>query len=197
MSETAINQDTIINEALALLNEEGLEGVSLRKLAQRLGIQAPSLYHHFDSKSALLAGIIERIFDEGLDSVPACRHWQDWMRAFGEAMWDVQRKTRDFCPLVSTANIGEEQLARTLGRIRKALADVDMELDEAMRIQSGVQALVLGWSVFAHTPYADRLGRTLDYEALVRENLDLLIAGESLKLEAESALPKRAAASPG
>ena len=186
MADSGLNQDNIIDEALRLLNEEGLEGVSLRKLAQRLRIQAPSLYHHFENKSALLAAIIERIFDTGLDSVPAHQHWQEWMRAFGEAMWRAQRETRDFCRLISTTNISEDQLARTLGRIRTALTNVDMDLEEAMRIQSSVQALILGWAVFSHTPYADRLGRTVDYEGLVRENLELLIAGEALKLAAGS-----------
>jgi hypothetical protein len=119
------------------------------------------------------------------------------MRAFGEAMWRVQRETRDFCRLISTTNISEDQLARTLGRIRTALTNVDMDLEEAMRIQSCVQALILGWAVFSHTPYADRLGTTLDFEGLVRENLDLLIAGESLKLAAEESSLKRQARTPG
>lgn len=183
MLESGLGQQRIIEEALVLLNEKGLEGVNLRSLAQRLGIRAPSLYHHFASKSELLAATVERIFDAGLDSVPPHRHWQDWMRAFGQAMWKAQRETRDFWRLIGTTNLGEAQLERTFGRIRRALSGVDMDVEEAMRIQSSIQAMVLGWAVFAHTPYADKLGKTLDYEALVMENLELLIAGELLKLE--------------
>ena len=183
MPEYGLSRQRIIEEALALLNEEGLEGVNLRSLAQRLGIRAPSLYHHFASKSDLLAAMVECIFDAGLDSVPPHRHWQDWMRAFGEAMWKVQRETRDFFRLIGTANLGDAQLERTMGRVTQALSGVDMEMEEAMRIQSSVQAIVLGWSVFSHAPYAEKLGRTLDYETLVIENLELLIVGEATKLE--------------
>jgi TetR/AcrR family tetracycline transcriptional repressor len=193
MAEGGLNQKSIVDGAIALLNEEGLEGVSLRRLAQRLGIKAPSLYHHFADKSALLAALVERIFDVGLDSVPPRRHWQDWMRAFGKVMWKAQRETRDLCRLIATTNISEDQLERTLERIQRAIAHLDMDEQEAMRIQSSVQALVLGWSVLSHVPYAEQLGHTLDYEGLVMENLELLIAGESLKLAGASARPKRSA----
>jgi TetR/AcrR family tetracycline transcriptional repressor len=192
MAESALNQTTIIDEALALLNEEGLEGISLRKLAQRLGIKAPSLYHHFVDKSALLAALVERIFDAGLGAVPPHEHWQDWMRAFGRAMWSTQRRTRDFYRLIATTNIGGAQLERMLGKIRAATAHLDMDQQEAVRIQSAVQALVLGWSVFSHVPYAEQLGQTLPYDALVLETLDLLIAGEALKLAGAGARPTQA-----
>ena len=173
---------TIVAAAMALLNEQGFEGVSLRRLAQRLGISAPSLYWHFADKSALLAAVLERIFATGLDSLPAAKHWRDWMRAFGEAMWQASQSTRDFNRLVATTQIGPAQLERTLVRIRAALAHIDMEEAEAMRIQSSVQALVLGWSTFSQAPYASKLGETLDFELLMRENLELLLAGEALKL---------------
>lgn len=186
MAEIRHNQETIVEEALQLLNEAGLEGVSLRRLADRLGIKAPSLYHHFADKSALMSAILERIFVQGLSLVPTCTHWRDWMRAFGQAMWNVQRGTRDFACLISTTSIGKEQMERTLGLIRCEVARLDMEEEEAMRIQSSVQALVLGWSVFSHAPYGEHLGNVLKYDDLVMENLELLLAGEALKLEAQS-----------
>jgi TetR/AcrR family tetracycline transcriptional repressor len=183
----------ITDEALALLNQEGLEGVNLRRLADRLGIKAPSLYWHFADKSALLAAMAERIFNDGLDSVPPHRDWQQWMRAFGHSMWKAQAGTRDFCRLVATTNISPQQLDRTIDRIRDAVACINLEESEAMRIQSCVQALVMGWSVFAHAPYAGKLAESLDFDSLVSENLELLLAGEAVKLAARGPVPPGAA----
>lgn len=183
-SEGRVTPDAIVSEAIRLLNEAGIDGVSLRPLAARLGIKAPSLYWHFRDKSALLAAIIERIFEEGLRSVPSHRHWQDWMRGFGRAMWDTQATTRDFTRLVTTTLLPDAQLERTLRRISDSMAGIDLEAAEAMRIQSSVQVLVLGWSAFANAPYASKLAEVLDFEALAMENLELLIAGETLKLAA-------------
>jgi len=49
----ALNKEIVIKEALKLLNEVGIEGVSLRALAKRLGVKAPTLYWHVKSKAAL------------------------------------------------------------------------------------------------------------------------------------------------
>jgi TetR/AcrR family tetracycline transcriptional repressor len=180
--EVRLCPDVIVSEAILLLNEEGIEGVSLRRLAARLGIKAPSLYWHFADKSALLAAVIERQFNIGLESVPPHRRWQDWMRAFGVAMWRQQAATRDFSTLVTTTHISDAQLERTMGQLRKVVSQLDLDVEEAMRIQASVQALVLGWAAFANAPYSSKLGEVLPFESLAMENLDLLIAGETLKL---------------
>jgi AcrR family transcriptional regulator len=54
----------IVAVARQLLEEEGLDGLSMRRLADRLGIRAPSLYKHFADKQALEAALISDGFDE-------------------------------------------------------------------------------------------------------------------------------------
>ena len=43
MDEEKLTRDTIVDEAIRLINDDGLDGVSLRKLAERVGVKAPSL----------------------------------------------------------------------------------------------------------------------------------------------------------
>ena len=50
----ALQREEILEAALALLNEVGLDQFSTRRLAERLGVQQPALYWHFRNKSALL-----------------------------------------------------------------------------------------------------------------------------------------------
>lgn len=54
-----INRETVIAEALDLLDEVGLDAVSTRRLATRLGVEQPSLYWHFRKKEDLLAAMAE------------------------------------------------------------------------------------------------------------------------------------------
>src|SRR4051812_46187376 len=54
----------IVDAARELLEEEGLEGLSMRRLADRLGIRAPSLYKHFAVKQALEAALISDCSEE-------------------------------------------------------------------------------------------------------------------------------------
>jgi AcrR family transcriptional regulator len=54
----------ILEAARALLEEEGFDAFSMRRLAERLGIRAPSLYKHFASKEALEAALLSQVFAE-------------------------------------------------------------------------------------------------------------------------------------
>ncbi|MDI6413351.1 TetR/AcrR family transcriptional regulator C-terminal domain-containing protein [Streptomyces albus] len=49
-----LDRTLVAETGLRLLNETGLEGLSLRRIAKELNVQAPALYWHFDSKQALL-----------------------------------------------------------------------------------------------------------------------------------------------
>ncbi|MEE1797856.1 MULTISPECIES: TetR/AcrR family transcriptional regulator C-terminal domain-containing protein [unclassified Streptomyces] len=54
-----MNRKTVVTEALDLLDDVGLETVSTRRLAKRLGVEQPSLYYHFRTKKDLLAAMAE------------------------------------------------------------------------------------------------------------------------------------------
>jgi len=71
-----LTRERILEAALALLDRDGLEALSMRKLGEALGVEAMSLYNHVPNKAALLDGIHERI----LTSVPASPATKDWRR---------------------------------------------------------------------------------------------------------------------
>jgi AcrR family transcriptional regulator len=54
----------IVAAARELLEAEGPEGLSMRRVAERLGIRAPSIYKHLPDKQALQAAVISEGFDE-------------------------------------------------------------------------------------------------------------------------------------
>ncbi|SEP51774.1 TetR/AcrR family transcriptional regulator C-terminal domain-containing protein [Amycolatopsis saalfeldensis] len=54
-----LDREIIVSEALALLDELGLDEVSTRRLAKRLGVEQPSLYWHFPSKAVLLEAMAD------------------------------------------------------------------------------------------------------------------------------------------
>lgn len=52
-------RSALLREAAAMLREQGIEGLTLRKLAERAGVRAPALYHHFEDKNDLLCALAE------------------------------------------------------------------------------------------------------------------------------------------
>ena len=78
----ALDRQRIVTEAVALLDAEGLDGVTTRKLAARLGVQSPTLYWHLPNKAALVTAIADAILGQefGDMSPPAPDlDWQDWL----------------------------------------------------------------------------------------------------------------------
>jgi AcrR family transcriptional regulator len=56
-----LTRQQVLEEALRLIDEEGLEACSMRKLGARLGVEAMSLYYHVENKRALLDGVVESL----------------------------------------------------------------------------------------------------------------------------------------
>ncbi|MEU1332905.1 TetR/AcrR family transcriptional regulator C-terminal domain-containing protein [Streptomyces sp. NPDC005865] len=75
-----MNRATVVTEALNLLDEVGLENVSTRRLAQRLGVEQPSLYYHFRTKKDLLAAMAQAAMAPHADApLPAPEDdWREW-----------------------------------------------------------------------------------------------------------------------
>ena len=57
----ALTRELIEDAALALIEQDGLEAFSTRRLGERLGCQAMSIYHHFPSKAHILDALVDRI----------------------------------------------------------------------------------------------------------------------------------------
>jgi TetR/AcrR family tetracycline transcriptional repressor len=75
-------QEKIILAALRLLDKEGLNSLSLRKLAAMLDMQAPGLYWHFKNKEILIDHLAEEILRsefEDLQPKAGSETWQEWL----------------------------------------------------------------------------------------------------------------------
>jgi AcrR family transcriptional regulator len=60
----ALSRQGILDAAVALADANGIEAVTMRRLADELGVEAMSLYHHTPNKEALLDGMVDVLFDE-------------------------------------------------------------------------------------------------------------------------------------
>ncbi len=64
-----VTRDAILASALALLDEGGGQGLTMRALAARLGVTPMSLYHHVGDHAGLLSALSDRVFAEVLDGL--------------------------------------------------------------------------------------------------------------------------------
>src|ERR687884_2149592 len=76
----SIDREQLVREALALLDAAGFDGLTMRRLAERLGVQAASLYNHVRDKHELLALLADAICGEVREPDPR-RPWREQLEA--------------------------------------------------------------------------------------------------------------------
>lgn len=182
MARQPLSKSIIIREATKLLEETGLAGLSMRALAARLRVQAPTLYYHIPDKTALLNEIQLTLFDACFDRMQPCATWQDWMRDFGRAIWEVQREAPFAPELILTTQLDNAHYERAVARITQQLSRYDADQGQLEFIQAAVQAVVLGWSVFANTSQASRMEQFVDFREAALDSVDKLVSGWSDKV---------------
>ncbi|MFD6434859.1 TetR/AcrR family transcriptional regulator [Streptomyces venezuelae] len=112
-----------VETALELLDDVGLEALTMRRLAERLGVQAGALYRHFTTKQDLLTAMAERMLGD-VDASPGTDDWAGRLRALARAMRRALLAHRDGARVFGgTHSVGPHTLAfaeSVLGVLREA-----------------------------------------------------------------------------
>jgi TetR/AcrR family transcriptional regulator, tetracycline repressor protein len=104
----ALTPRAVVEGALSLADSEGLEALTIRRLAKELGVTPMALYWHFRSKGELLDGMAARIFEEVDLSVDASATWQEQLRAMLGSILGVLRAHPSTAILLSTRTASSE-----------------------------------------------------------------------------------------
>lgn len=112
-----INRDMVTRAGLKLLNQVGLEQLTLRLLAVELNVQAATIYWHFKSKQELLDEMATTVLAEGARSLVPARKtsdWRIWASTFGTGLRKTLLAYRDGARMISGTRLtGTEYLKTT------------------------------------------------------------------------------------
>jgi TetR/AcrR family tetracycline transcriptional repressor len=175
-SPAPLTADRIVTEALALMQEQGLEALSLRRLAGRLGVQAMSLYWHIRNKEDLLRLMGQKLFSDAMAGMGDQQTWQDWGRAYGHRLWALYHSTRDAARLTFALGHSEADFRSFAQDMAAQLAHYGLDAQQAVLLHSSVQALVIGWAGF-DSSYGDKLGKLIPLQPAMTSSLDALLRG--------------------
>ncbi|WP_348920916.1 TetR family transcriptional regulator [Enterococcus rotai] len=90
--DSKLSKEKIVQAAFQLLTEKpDLEKLSMRNVAQRLGIQAPAIYWHFENKQALLQSMAEEIEDHFMPPKPQA-NWKETIYAYMENYYELYQQ---------------------------------------------------------------------------------------------------------
>lgn len=141
-----LTRDVVLRAAVAFADEEGIGTLSMRKLGQRLGVEAMSLYNHVQNKDDLLAGMADFAVSEF--GAPADRpDWRDSIRPIAEATRTALLRHPWAANLVqSRVTPSEVRLSRAdaiIGTLRRAGFSIELAYKAQLAIDSFVYGFVL------------------------------------------------------
>ena len=163
-----IDKTGIIDEALKLLNEVGIDALSTRLLAERLGVKQPALYWHFRSKRALLDAMNDEMLRRGHQHRwPADgEDWKDFLRDNARSFRHALLAYRDGARVHAGTEASPEDLANPEAHIR-ILVDAGAGPELAIEILVSISRYVVGCVLEeqADIPDAAARGAKLDQAA--------------------------------
>lgn len=153
-------RDDVIEAALAVLDAEGLDALTVRKIANRVGVQVGALYWHVRNKHEVLVALAERILAEvHLDqpTVERTRDWRDHLRRTANLLRAVMLRHRDAARLIAGyAPLSPLTLRQAEIYLRLATED-GLPLDVAALGGDALMSYVTGFVLQeqSHPPAAD------------------------------------------
>lgn len=145
-----VNQAMIVRAALRLLDEIGLEDLTLRKLAAKLDIQAPTLYWYFKSKDALIDEMATTTLVEATpDLVPARESddWKVWAATFGYGLRKNLLTYRDGGRMVAGTRLTSTMFQETTERIAARLVQAGFSARQAIVLLSSIYTFTVSFVI--------------------------------------------------
>lgn len=142
-STPLINKDEAVRAALAIIDSEGLEALTMRRLAQKLNVSSPGLYHHFRNKDEVLRGVAALILHEIPGSGERTEPWTDVMARTAAATRRVLSEHPNAVPIMARYS-SRSVTPKTYEQFGLMLLKRGVPVDMVDVIVTAFETLVLG-----------------------------------------------------
>jgi len=144
-----LSRERVLDAAMSLADAQGIKAVTMRKVAEPLGVEAMSLYNHVSNKADLLDGMVDRVAAE-FERPSTDRPWREALRRRGVSMHEALMR-HPWAPALMMAggNPGPHRIAHvdaTIGVLRSAGFAFPEVVD---RVWNALDSYVYGFTVQA------------------------------------------------
>jgi len=167
-----INREMVIQAGLKLLNQRGLEQLTLRRLAVELNVQAATIYWHFRSKEQLLDEMATTVLADGsANLIPARKSsdWRVWASTFGEGLRKTLLAYRDGARMVAGTRLTNTEYLMTTERIGNQMLAADFSVRAAVVLFSTIYNYTLSFVMEEQAVFPRRTERSPKYDITARK----------------------------
>jgi AcrR family transcriptional regulator len=149
-----LDRTVVVRTALEQLNEVGLDGLTLRRIAAELDVQAPALYWHVKNKRELLDDMAATIFTDALSDLETPRKgesWVEWTAETARRLRSTMLAYRDGARVLSGTYLSNTALGRPMELALRTLCDAGFTIRDAARGITSVYSYVQGFTIEEQT----------------------------------------------
>lgn len=143
LKTTQLTRQLIVDAALKLAEDTGVENLSIRKVALRLGVTPMALYKHFNSKEELLSFALEAFIARAQVIPEENMPWEDWVYEVGRRMYVALCTDYSWVRILGSVRVGAEAAEVTDAFVSK-LSSVGFTTAEAVQAYFAVIQSVFG-----------------------------------------------------
>jgi AcrR family transcriptional regulator len=146
VSQIPLSRERILRTAILLADRGGIESLSMRKIAQELGVQAMSLYNHVANKDDMLDGIVDIVVSE-IEVPDLGVEWKTAMRRRANSAHAVLlRHPWATMPIVSRINVGPAML-RYIDATLGCLCEAGFSFEIVDRAWNAIDSHIYGFTL--------------------------------------------------
>ncbi|MGA6205770.1 TetR/AcrR family transcriptional regulator C-terminal domain-containing protein [Nocardia testacea] len=145
-----ITRERIVAAALELLNEHGMDALTVRALAARLDVKAPALYWHVRNKQELLdemSTFVMRRVTDALATIAPGGDWRDDIAAYARILRAEYLRHRDGARIFSGTRFSDPEVVKAKESWLARLTAAGFELSEADDVLDLATAFVVGFVI--------------------------------------------------
>lgn len=161
-SPSPLNRVAILDAAIALIEHEGPDALTMRRLGGRLGVEAMAIYHHFANRGELLVAIGDRLL-EPLQDLDLGDDWREACRRFAQALRDLAVAMPSTFRLLGLQPFDTPVSLRPVERLLGVLVDKGFGPAHALAIYRAIVSYARGYALAEVTGFtvdaADPEGR--------------------------------------
>lgn len=144
-----LSRDSIRDQALVIVDADGLAALSMRRLAHQLGVQAASLYGHYPTKDTVLDAIAD-LLAQRIDATAFEDSWQHGVRTWAMTYYAAIRRHPNAAPIVAAGARDRTDYLAMTAHVHRGLLSHGWPPRHATMVAAAVKYLVLG---AATTPF--------------------------------------------
>lgn len=145
-----LSVDRIVASAVALADQDGVDGLSMRKLATHLRVTAMSLYNHIDGKDALLDAMVDHVVGE-IQSPDIGAPWRPMMERRARSMRAALLRHRWAAPLLMSRIVMGDAILRDSEATLGCLITAGLSYAQADWARTAIDSHVYGYTAIELT----------------------------------------------